>query len=571
MPLRNATPLKWRPAGLSDALDGTNSFPGAMSVLRDLIPDPSTRGVHVCRPAAIQQETFAELDAPSAVTLLFVIGDMAYGMIGTGRFPGRDEPFAFNILTRTLASISGVTIDNVPYSPLETGDWTPPTVSALSTFLVVTHPGFKGNENGFIGWFDLSVPGHVSWSSGNLQGNPLIKPPSLVNKLGGRLYYAVDNALVASDAQIPLKVTNANQVLFFGSSTPITAMAGVPLNNQLGGVVQSLMVFKESEQGSVIFQLTGDYTGIPSVWDINELNVSGGTVSQNSICTTPYGIAMIDHDGLRILDVNGNLGDPIGGNGDGIAVPFQNAVAPTRICAAFNRNVYRVTIKSGKKYGNPFEEYWFDFVLKAWSGPHSFPYALIAAWRGTFLAANAITPDLVSSRLWRTDVRPSPVSTYIENGQPMTFDWQTVLLPDNHQMKNNCVIETNIEMSFIGGNTVTTVTASDPAGSWLAQVVIDPAQGQQTIWGNFQWGNAKWGGTGLTTTLWDTNFQWDGNNWDGDLAPMSPWRMPWPEALVFRQMKIEVTGQSSAGFRIGNLFMNYQILGYQQQTAQGVN
>jgi hypothetical protein len=36
-------------------------------------------------------------------------------------------------------------------------------------------------------------------------------------------------------------------------------------------------------------------------------------------------------------------------------------------------------------------------------------------------------------------------------------------------------------------------------------------------------------------------------------------------------MKIEVTGQSSAGFRIGNLFMNYQILGYQQQTAQGVN
>jgi hypothetical protein len=118
---------------------------------------------------------------------------------------------------------------------------------------------------------------------------------------------------------------------------------------------------------------------------------------------------------------------------------------------------------------------------------------------------------------------------------------------------------------------VTTVTASDPAGSWLAQVVIDPAQGQQTIWGNFQWGNAKWGGTGLTTTLWDTNFQWDGNNWDGDLAPMSPWRMPWPEALVFRQMKIEVTGQSSAGFRIGNLFMNYQILGYQQQTAQGVN
>jgi len=545
-----------------------------MSVLSNLIPDPSTRGVYVCRPANIQIETFAELAAPTAVTLLQVIGDVAYGLVGSNKFPGHDEPFAFNILTKTLLTVTGATASNTPLSPPQKGDWVCPTMDNLSTFLVVTHPGFTGPENGFFGLFDLSVPGVIRWGSGNTGPVALIAPPTLVKKFGGRLYYAVGNALIATDEQSPVTVTNANQVLFFGgSTTPITAMSGMPLNNQLGGVVQCLMVFKESEEPSAIYQLTGDYTGIPSPWNINQLNVSGGTISQNSICSTPYGIAMIDHDGLRILDLNGNLGDPLGLNGEGVAVPFQFAIAPTRICAAFNRNVYRVAVQNGKKPGGPMEEYWFDFTLKSWSGPHTFPVGLIATWRSTFIAANAITPDYVSSRLWRADVRPSAISTYVENGATLQFNWQTVLLPENRKMKNNCVVETNIEMAFIGGNTVITVTASDPAGSWLAQVVIDPAQGSQTIWGDFQWGNAKWGGTGLTTTLWEPggNFQWDGNPWDGDPSPMSPWRLPWPEALVFRQMKMQVTGQSSAGFRIGNLSMNYQILGYQQQTGQGVN
>jgi hypothetical protein len=49
MSLRHATPLAFRPRGLSDALDGS-TFQGAMASLGNLIPDPSTRNLCQCRP-----------------------------------------------------------------------------------------------------------------------------------------------------------------------------------------------------------------------------------------------------------------------------------------------------------------------------------------------------------------------------------------------------------------------------------------------------------------------------------------------------------------------------------------
>lgn len=571
MPLRDRRPLTWTPSGLSDSVDGTNSRPGAMASLSNLIADPSTRGVYVCRPAAVSLAYFPSVPPPEAVSALFVIGDIAYGMVASANFRGFDEPFAFNIRAKTFLPVSGITANNLPVTQPTSGDWTPPTMDALSTYVMVTHPGFLGVQNGFLGWFNLADPANITWSSGNLTIFPLFFPPTFVKVYGARAYYAVGNSTVASDIQFPLRVTNANQVLTFGSSTPITALAGLSLNNQLGGVVEALMVFKESEEGSAIFQVTGDYTGIPSPWQINRLNVSGGTQAANTICSTPFGLAFIDHDGLRVLDLNGNLGDAIGANGDGVTVPFQNAVSPTRMAAAFNRNVYRVTVKNGKVDANPLQEYWYDFTLKEWSGPHSFPVALVAPWRNSFIAANVVTSAFVALGLWRTDVRPSPLSAYVENNAPMTFAWQTVLAPDNRAMRANGVTETNLTMAFIGTDTKPQVTATDTNGTIIGQVTIDPTVGSESLWGNVDWGTVNWGGDGVENSPWNgAKVFWDGNNWDGDVSQMSPWRIAWNAELVFKQIKIGVTGQASAGFRIGNLYMEYQVLGYQQQIGSGV-
>lgn len=165
----------------------------------------------------------------------------------------------------------------------------------------------------------------------------------------------------------------------------------VPLNNLLGGVLQSLMVFKEDE-GEAIFQVTGDYSGNPTPWAINRLNVSAGTKAPNTLVTTPYGLAFIDYDGLRLIDFSGNVSDPIGNNGQGVTQPFANAVFPSRMVAAFNRNIIRITVQNGKETSNQFQEWWYDFNLKIWTGPHTFPVAQIKAWRGTFIAANPLVP-----------------------------------------------------------------------------------------------------------------------------------------------------------------------------------
>jgi len=387
--LRNSKPLTWKPKGVSDAVDGTNSFPGAMSKLANLIPDPSTSSIFVPRPAAIELESFASLTQAGQVSCMFILGDVVYGLIGSGMAPGYDQPFAYDLVTQSLLPVAGVTNLNVPLTQPTSGDWTPPIMATLSTFILVTHPGFTGFANGYFGWFDITSPTAPVWNSGNVAGNPLIEPPTFVSVYGGRAYYAVRNATPASDSEDPLLITNANQVLTYGSETPILAMAGMPLNNLSGGVVQSLFVFKDDE-GEALFQVTGDYSGIPAAWQINRLNVSAGTRAPNTLVTTPYGLAFIDYDGLRLIDFSGNVSDPIGNNGQGVTLPFKNAVAPSRMVAAFNRNIIRVTVQNGADPVREFQEWWYDFNLKIWTGPHSFPVAQIKAWRGTFIAANPI-------------------------------------------------------------------------------------------------------------------------------------------------------------------------------------
>ncbi len=387
MPIRGSKVLAWAPAGVCDSLDSTRTGPGGMASLANLVPDPTTRNLYAPRPAAIQVTGFT---APGlgAIVVFYILGDIVYGMIGQSN--GYDYPFIYNLDTQVFSFPAGITTSNVPATQSIVGDWTPPTMDNLGAYIIVTHPGFTGAANGFFGWFDLTNPSAPVWKSGNTKINPLVAVPTACAQFGGRIYFAVGNATPATDEFNPLQITNANQVLTFGGSNPITALAGLGLNNQVsGGIVQSLMVFKGVEN---IWQVTGDYTGTPSPWSVNTLNVATGTLAPNAVTPTPGGLAFVAPEGIRTMDFNANISKPLGMFGKGVSVPFQNAVAPSRMCAAYNVETLRVAVRlsatqASLPNGQGTVEYWYNFTLGEWTGPHSLPTIFIRPYKSTFFGS----------------------------------------------------------------------------------------------------------------------------------------------------------------------------------------
>lgn len=544
MSLRRSRPLPFSPQGLSDSLDSTNVFRGAMSSLQNMIPDPTTKNLWQCRPAAIQLSAFADFSSPGFVSCEFVDGDFVYGLIATSTNANHDEPFCFNLLTSLFVVVTGATAVNTPISPASSGAWVPPTMDKIGTKIMVTHPGFNGTGGSWVGWFDVSNPSAPTWSAGDLTGlitfAGLGKAPSFVKQFGQRAYYLVNPStgqpsMPFSDVLLPTTVTNANQALTFGDSSALTALGALPLNNQLGGIIQSLIVFKGV---SNMYQITGDYAG--STLASNSLNVATGTLSPLSIAATSKGLAFVAPDGLRVIDFLARVSDPIGFGGDGVNTPFLFSLVPSRVAAACNANVYRVSLQNGYASGSPQQEYWFDISRKIWHGPHTFPASTIQAYKNTFI----MTPVGVSAKLFQSDIMQSSTSTYVENGAQMTFDWQTCMLPDTMQMSENAMIETTINMALTSGVTIT-VSMGDQNGSLFDTVSITPA-GSPTLWGGFLWGSAVWLGTSNA---------------------LYPQQLPWTKPIVFRRGYITATGNCASGIKIGDMFMRYEQLGYLQQAA----
>jgi hypothetical protein len=551
-------PLVWSPRGASDTLDSSTAPPGSMALLQDLIPDPSTRDLWQCRPAGTLLISFSASGFSSGFSLGFggtgfigptfiscfkVIGTRVYGMVSTARNAGKDEPFCYDIPTALFIPISGVTNANTPTSPATAGPWNPPNLDLIGTKLIVAHPGFNGAGNGYFGIIDISNPAAPAWSSGNTTTNALVAPPQWVQNFNGRCYFLVNPAgaqpgAYMSDQLNPTVITNANQILTFGDNVPLTCAVGLPLSNQLGGILQSLMVFKSVTN---IYQVTGDPA--LSTLAINTLNVATGTFGPNTVCSTSKGLAFIAPDGLRIINFNAVVSDPIGNpdDGAGITVPFINALVPSRMCAAYNVGVYRVQVSNGTTASNPVpQQWWFDFTRKCWSGPHSQVANLMAAYAGTFL----VTLTAAGAVLFRSDPVQNSASSFVENGTQLSWVFATPMLPDTDEMSEIAMIETTLHMALVTGNVVA-IAAVDQNGSQLDQVTVTPS-GAQTLWGAFKWGQALW---------------------QGSLNALFPRRMSWHYPIVFRRMGITASGQSASGIKIGRLHLRYQVLGYLQQDA----
>lgn len=675
--------------GLSDSVDGSNAFPGAMASLKDLVPNPSTANQFIPRAASVSVYNFGAFTTPGNVTDLLVVGTRAYGFISTGRFAGHDEPFVYDMLVGGDVTVQNVTSANTPLTQPTTGDWVPPTASmVVPGRIIFTHPGYDGVTH-MIGWLDISnasitftkgntvngsnvissiqdgandsapttdgiqvgylaagtgipvntyvtgvndgvfdlattgnisngcttvsalgsnagvtigmnvagvgfaagtyvqtIPGNTSvtlntgaiataggtpvnfsgggnitlsnnatvtgnltaltftggnataplYGAGNTAPFPLVAKPTCVAQFNGRAYYGVLNGVAWSDSLLPTQVFNANQALTLGDNTPVTALAGLPLANTVtGGVVQALIAFKGA---GIVYQITGDQT---TTLEDNAVEGSVGTLAPNTICNTPQGIAYVAPDGLRLITLSGVCAPPIGADGQGVNVPFLNAINPSRMCAAYNENTIRISVQNGNLDTQPVQEFWLHLDRKAWTGPHSFPAALIQSFPGgsggnTFI----LSASGLAAQIWQSAVIPDSGSTYTENGAAMNFAFQPVLSPDNSQAAMNSVVESMLGFALPALMRLT-ISVSNEAGDAIDTIALNGSGVAGATWGGFTWGSTTWGPT---------------------TSPFQQYYLPWHTPLVFKQASWLVTGPSQPGFVIGNLNFKYEKLEY---------
>ncbi len=541
MPLRRASVIPFKSSGVTDTIEGTNSPPGSMEALTNLIPSPSTAGLFVCRPASELLTDFTGFTTPGFISVIHVEGSLIYGLIASATISGHDEPFCYDMAANAFITVTGATIANTPVSPATSGDWTPPIIAGVGVYRIVTHPGFAGGAGAYFGWFNVSNPAAPTWDAGNTATNPLPAVPVSVAQFNGRGWYAVGNAVWFTDALDPLTITDADQILTLGDNTDVTALGPLPLNSALvGGVNQALLAFKGV---SIIYQITGDV--VTNDLSDNAIDVSTGTLAPNTIVQTPKGVAFVGPTGLRFIDFNARISDPIGTAGTGITVPFIYSSVPSRMCAAYGSNVIRITVQNGSLTTNPFQEWWFHIDRLIWTGPHTFPASLIHATThtsGTEHPSFVVAPVGVTHKLFDSHSVQGAASTYVENGTTLGYVWRTSLLPDTEAMAVSFLVETTVGLSLISGFPALVVALDEQANVINSVQVVGP--GSPTIWGAFIWGSANWGGA---------------------FTRYMPRPVYWTEPVVFNRLQVQVTGLSEQVLTVGNMYMRYQITGYMNQ------
>lgn len=153
--------------------------------------------------------------------------------------------------------------------------------------------------------------------------------------------------------------------------------------------------------------------------------------------------------------------------------------------------------------------------------------------------------------LYSTSVLPSSTDTYDEFGSLLSWTYETALLPDNQQQRNNSMCITTLDLAFVGSTPVVAVSFLDNGGNTLQASAITP-NGAVSVWNGTR-----------------ANSTWNKVGWNGAALALSPWQIPWQQPIVFKQGYFLASGLSFAGFKIGSLYLEYKILGYVSQYPSG--
>jgi hypothetical protein len=375
----------------------------------------------------------------------------------------------------------------------------------------------NANLGGTGSGFTLTV-GLVSASGGFINFSIV---PSWVRQFNGRSWFGINPptgqpSVIFSDV-FALNATNATQALQFGTNNPLTAAAPLPLSNLLGGIIQSLIVFQNY---TGIIQITGDQT--TDNLSVNTVPGGSGTESPRSVVTHPQGLLYLDHDGYRMVTMDGTCTDPIGVSGAGVSVPLLNPVTRSRVNAACNGSVLRVSLQNSLLAGTPWQEYWFDLTRKNWSGPHTFPSTMIDGYAKDFIVA----PQAAPANLFTSAIQPEGATSFVENGVSLTWTFQTVVLMDNQQMAESEIAEMQVKATPAADTTMA-VTVVDQNGATIATV---------------------------TYTF-------------GAITGLVARQISFTAPVVYNRMAIKITGASALGVQIGDIYVRARVLGYMQPVA----
>jgi hypothetical protein len=533
--------LRFIPAGCVDALYGAIQDDDCenFAQLSNLIPAPDTNNHWVPRPAATYLAT-----SSSIASCQTVIGSVVYGMRASVTYPGYDEPFAYNLLSQTYISITGVSSSAVLPASLSAGAWRPPHAEPIGAYVIITHVGFTGSGSQFFGAINITTPATPAWTIQNTTTNALPSVPVWCTAFNSRAYYfcnptGTTPAVLASDnfaAGGPLSRSGAVAavILTFDDNTPLTCGAVMSLTSSVqGGVIQAMYVFKDPSVGTTnIYQVTGDSALTTLIR--NALSVQSGTIAPNTVVPTPTGLFFCAPDGLRFIDFNGQINPPVGYSGQGINNPFIYATYPSRMAAACNGSTYRITTQNSNLSGSPNQDWCYDLNKRIWYGPHTFNYGLISAWGTSFI----VTPTLASGNtgFYQSNVVPGASDTFIELGKPMQAIYQTCLAPDRKPIMELSSVKSVFYNGYGAGTTTFNISVLDQQGVILA-FATNSVTISQVNWDQFSWGD--------NTLINSQSF-------------IGPLDVTWSQPFVFdRAAVLIVVTNITAGLRLANFHLAY--------------
>lgn len=536
MPIRNSTPAQFLPAGISDAVDQTSSFPGACQIISNLVFDRNNRGAVIGRPGNTQKSAFPGFTAPGVISALYASGTLLYGLISSNRTPGFDEPFCFDTVAQAFITVTGVTAANVPATQLTTGDWVPPTMDAVGVFIVVTHPGFTAPN--FFGNFNVTNPAIPVWNAGNTTTSALPSRPLWVAQFFGRAYFGVGNNVYFTD---PLTLTISAPalaaILTIDDKSNTTGVGGLPMGQTQGSILQSLIVFKQDS----IWQISGDLAlATTRPLSLNRIADGVGCVAPRTIQSSPLGVLFIANDGPRMITLNASVDYLQVRNGvtPDIVAPFATATNQSRMVGCYSSGVYRVCLEGNISiWDSKFttQDYWYDFIFQRWTGPHTFSYAVAVSVLNTFyMGSNTDTGLLIGGQVY-----PTSTSVYKDLGRDIANEMVSSAI-EGAPMTMSAVIESTIELCGAGEGINYYISMYDDRNNNLAPATIK-LDDLSPIWGVVKWGQFKW---------------------HSSIVNSQVFTIPWANPVVFKKMIISIRVVNDKNVSIKTSAFRVQTLGY---------
>lgn len=608
MPIRGAQSLTFKASGLSDTPDATNTFPGAMSSLKDLIPNPRVRNQFIPRPASTQITNFAGFTTPGQGEGEIVIGNRVYGMIATGRFAGHSEPFCYDLAAGAFVTIAGPTAANTPTSQPTSGDWTPVTMAMVGNRIMITHPGYNGVTT-FVGWIDIrgftsagkTGDTHTSTLVDALSANPITTGWQVGDRITGAGIPAntfivsltatsvtLSQAATATAAGVALTVTSGTRAapVYGAGQTNTNALAAIPtavaqFNGRAYYAVNNTLQYSDALLPLTITNATqaltlGDDVAINAIIGLPLGNQVIGGVLQSLIAFKGAGsYYQVTGDqatsDLKVDVVNGSVGT---------LSPLSLAPTPKGVAyvAPDGLRFINLDATSSDPIGNN-------------GGGINVPFTY------------AVSPTRTAAAFNENLLRISVQNGFAE-GQPFEeywFDMNLGIFTGPHSFPAGLIasyrgagsyfvmfahgIDGKMWASRTKVDASSTYTENAVAMSWIWQTSLmpdnDAMAANQIIQSNLGMtlpasqsitilpldeggvtlDTISVAGSGMSGAIWNS-FLWGTGIWGGTVTPYREYLLPWHVPLVFKQMMVRIVGQSQSGFSIGNFYTDYQITGY---------